>query len=259
MTDLHTLANAISNSSPAIKKFCLAVADKLEPVAPPPAPSTRVYTADFFTNVDGLQRSSLGRITLDAGRARILCGPQDKGVAGASDLRTEINVQAFSPHLGGGSLQGKDVWVAWEFELAAGFQWPTRWLDLAQFHAGASPNSPVFALQARPDKSVLVEQRGGTSQTPVGKPLLAPGTVKADHAYSIVVHRLFSTGGDGFTRVWLDKNPALAPNVSLSGATLFVGMESLPYMKVGMYGGSLTQDNTLFVSNVRWATTAAGL
>ncbi len=35
MTDLHTLANAISDSSPAIKRFAVAVADKLEAVAPP--------------------------------------------------------------------------------------------------------------------------------------------------------------------------------------------------------------------------------
>jgi hypothetical protein len=39
VTDLHTLANAISNSSPNIRAFALAVADKLEPAAPPPTPS----------------------------------------------------------------------------------------------------------------------------------------------------------------------------------------------------------------------------
>ena len=38
MTDLHTLANAISDTSPNIKAFALAVADKLEPVTPPPPP-----------------------------------------------------------------------------------------------------------------------------------------------------------------------------------------------------------------------------
>jgi len=39
VTDLHTLANAISDSSPNVKAFALAVADKLEPVTPTPAPS----------------------------------------------------------------------------------------------------------------------------------------------------------------------------------------------------------------------------
>jgi hypothetical protein len=34
VTDLHTLANAISDSSPNVKAFALAVADKLEPVTP---------------------------------------------------------------------------------------------------------------------------------------------------------------------------------------------------------------------------------
>jgi hypothetical protein len=38
VTTLHDLANAISGSSPNIKAFALAVADKLEPVAPPPPP-----------------------------------------------------------------------------------------------------------------------------------------------------------------------------------------------------------------------------
>lgn len=38
MTDLHTLANAISDSSPNIKAFAQAVADVLEPAAPPPPP-----------------------------------------------------------------------------------------------------------------------------------------------------------------------------------------------------------------------------
>lgn len=36
MTDLHALANAISTSSPAIRKFAQAVADVLQPVPPPP-------------------------------------------------------------------------------------------------------------------------------------------------------------------------------------------------------------------------------
>jgi hypothetical protein len=39
VTDLHTLADAISDSSPNIRAFALAVADKLEPAAPTPTPS----------------------------------------------------------------------------------------------------------------------------------------------------------------------------------------------------------------------------
>lgn len=37
MTDLHTLANAISDSSPNIKAFAIAVADKIEPAPTPPS------------------------------------------------------------------------------------------------------------------------------------------------------------------------------------------------------------------------------
>ena len=47
MSDLHALANAISPSSPAIRKFALAVADKLEPPVPPPSSVTHgIFTAD---------------------------------------------------------------------------------------------------------------------------------------------------------------------------------------------------------------------
>ena len=49
MSDLHALANAISDKSPAIKKFCLAVADILQPVAPPaPAPSTLIVGSNAY-------------------------------------------------------------------------------------------------------------------------------------------------------------------------------------------------------------------
>lgn len=48
MADLHTLANAISDSSPNVKAFALAVADKLEPVTPPPPPPPTTTGAVYF-------------------------------------------------------------------------------------------------------------------------------------------------------------------------------------------------------------------
>lgn len=237
--------------------------------------ATRIYTADFstgdFSQVDGLQESSSSRITLVtpglAGNlyaAKILVGPSDAGVAGSGgNWRTEINVQQFSPHLGGGSLQGKEVWVAFNFKIASPYYFPGAvWMDHCQFHAGSSPWSPVFAFQAHNDTSFIIEQRGGSSNTPSDTGTIIPvGGLQLDHEYQMIIDRLFSVGSDGFTKVWLDRDPALSPSVSLTGATLFSGLETLPYMKCGGYGNGDAEglDNKIYFSNIRWATTAAGL
>jgi len=233
--------------------------------------STRIYTADFsagdFSQVDSLQESSPGRISLVspglAGNkyaAKIICGPQDTGVAGSSgNQRTELDVQSFSPHLGGGSLEGKDVWVAWTFKLASPFTPPTNWRDYGQFHAGVG--SPSFAFQAHSDGSFWIEQRGGTYVNGSGnyKTMELTPSVAPDVEHTVVVFRHWSTTTSGITKVWYDRDPSQAPNVSLSGPTLEIGYESAPYMKYGMYGQSNVADNTVYVSNIRWATTAAGL
>lgn len=46
VSDLHTLANAISNQSPAIKRFAQAVADRLDPPTPPPPPVSGAWPAN---------------------------------------------------------------------------------------------------------------------------------------------------------------------------------------------------------------------
>ena len=232
--------------------------------------STRIYTADFstgdFSQVDSQQESSADRITLispglggNQYAAKIICGPQDTGVAGSSgNQRTELSVQSFSPHLGGGSLQGKDVWVEWVFKIASPFTAPTNWRDIGQFHAGVG--SPSFAYQAHSDGTFWIEQRGGTYVNGSGnyKTIQMP-TPSFDVAHTIIVFRHWSTGSDGITKVWYDKDSTQVPNVSLAGPTLETGYESAPYMKYGMYGQSNVADNTVYVSNIRWATTAAGL
>lgn len=235
-------------------------------------PSTRIYTADFadgtFDQVTSQQESSAPRITLVTPglggtkyAAKIICGPQDKGTAGAAGERTELEVQHFSPHLGGGSLQGKEVWVAWIFKLGAGFVPPSNWMDMGQF---ANYGSPVFAFQHRPDGSVLVEQRGGVYSDNGGmsgnlKTAKLADSLQREREYHVVVNRLFSVNGDGITKVWLDREPSDTPQVSMVGPTLAKGYEAWPYMKFGMYGSTWSEDNTVYVSNIRWATTAEGL
>lgn len=236
--------------------------------------SARIYTADFaagdFSQVDSQQESSAGRISLVqpglAGAkyaARFLCGTQDEGVAGSSgNLRTELEVQSFSPHLGGGSLQGKDVWVAWAFKLGAGFAAPSGWVILTQFHAGHG--SPTFALLMKPDGNLYVVQRGGAYVDNGGtsgnyKEALLLAQPARETEYRMVVYRRFSVNSDGATRVWLNRDTSDAPSVALSGPTLPIGYESATYQKCGMYGGQWSGDNAQFISDIRWAATAAGL
>jgi len=150
-------------------------------------------------------------------------------------------------------------WLAWTFKLASPFTPPTNWRDYGQFHAGVG--SPSFAFQAHSDGSFWIEQRGGTYVNGSGnyKTMELTPSVAPDVEHTVVVFRHWSTTTSGITKVWYDRDPSQAPNVSLSGPTLEIGYESAPYMKYGMYGQSNVADNTVYVSNIRWATTAAGL
>jgi hypothetical protein len=234
-------------------------------------PSSRLYTADFatgnFSQIDSLQESSSGRIVLNspglAGTkyaAAIVSGPQDRDVAGSgNNMRTELSVQSFASHLGGGSLQGKDVWVSWTFKLGTGFQAPSNWAVIGQFHAGVG--SPSFALVMGPNGSIVVCQRGGTYVDGSGN--YQEATILSSPArnveYTVIVYRHWSVDSDGATKVWLNRDTSNTPNVSMVGPTLEKGYESAPYMKIGLYGSDWSSDNVVYVSDIRWATSAAGL
>jgi len=241
----------------------------------PPVGSTRIYTADFstgdFSQIVSLQESSIGRITMvtpgvggQKYAAKVLTGAQDQGVAGASGYRTEVYVQGFSQHLGGGSLQGKGVWVGWTIKLGAGFQVPSGYLVLTQFHAGYG--SPVFAITMDNLGRIVVEQRGGAYTDNGGssgnyREAILMTSPPRETDFNLVVHRIFSVNSDGLTQVWLNKSPTTnAPDVSMTGPTLEIGQEASPYMKFGMYGGNWPPpDNVLYGGNIRWATSATGL
>jgi len=240
-----------------------------------PPVSTRIYTADFstgdFSQIVSLQESSIGRITMvtpgvggQKYAAKVLTGAQDQGVAGASGYRTEVYVQGFSQHLGGGSLQGKEVWVGWTIKLGAGFQVPSGYLVLTQFHAGYG--SPVFAITMDSLGRIVVEQRGGAYTDNGGssgnyREAILMTSPPRETDFNLVVHRIFSVNSDGLTQVWLNKSPTTnAPDVSMTGPTLEIGQEASPYMKFGMYGGNWPPpDNVLYGGNIRWATSATGL
>jgi Polysaccharide lyase len=73
---------------------------------------------------------------------------------------------------------------------------------------------------------------------------------------SFKVYHHWSTGSGGVVKVWL--NGAL--KATISGPNLFIGYESTPYQKGGIYRSSsgITRDSQLWIDNVRWSKSDPG-
>jgi hypothetical protein len=232
------------------------------PPTPPPSTVTPTYVADFeagnFSQVLSLQQSTGGRISIATG-TDVLEGsysalvrnsyPQDYPVAAGQ--RTEmvfgdVNQMVF----GGGSLQGKETWCTWMERLASNFEITSSWCIITQFHGGTG--SPVFAVEANGPSSagvLYIVMRGGAPNAGYRQYQIAP-TVPRGQTMSFKVYRLWSTSGSGRTKVWL--NGALV--VDDTGANLYVGGESAPYHKAGVYrsSGLTTIESRVTIDAVRW-------
>lgn len=218
--------------------------------------------AAAFPEVVSLQEDTLGRIsrksaadgiTLPPGEsyaADVLCGPNDHFATPIPNQRTEIYLRHFTTSLGAGSLEGKDIWVAWDYFLVPGFAFGT-WVVITQFHSGYG--SPLFALAITSAGVLEIDVRGGASVANSGPAssrfysVQKPVTVGAWQEAK--VHFKFSTTS-GYCYVWLNGQPVLAET---GQPTLEVGYENASYHKAGIYRGGPANESGIRFANVRHA------
>lgn len=253
MTDLHTLANAISDSSPNIKAFALAVADKLEPAAPPPPPPPPpTGSGVLFNGLAGsglvppwtaLQQKEPGRITrLSSGAIQFLCKPGDTGVAGSTTgERAEVYVG--SDKLGTEwGREGTDQWTALELYFAPGYPYFTTdiWNACAQWHAAAGGTQPndlaVF------NGGLYCVTNGGPNLTDKPFHNARVASFQSGNAYKFRVHHHWSSGSSGYFAVSVNGGA----EVRVNGPNLYASDTGRPYPKLGVYRkGGLTVPSIL--------------
>ena len=227
-------------------------------------PISPVYGANFetgnFSQVRSKQESTPGRITLTTSRplqgdysALVSVGPSDSNVAGSqTSLRGEVEFASISQrYFGGGSLEGKDTLITWDEKLGSDWEIGPTWAVLAQFLGPTGSGWPTFAIQANgpaPGRLAAIVRGGPVADNPrvvnLQKPLQVGGDLK------FMVYHHWSTGSGGVVKVWL--NGVL--KATIKGPNLFIGYESTPYFKAGIYRSrtGITRDSHLWVDDVRW-------
>ena len=227
------------------------------------APIAPMYVADFetgdFSQVVSQQESTPDRITVTTSNplqgtysALVKDGPSDSNVAGSqTSLRAEMDFGRISTgFFGEGSLEGKETWVTWEQKLGSSFEIGS-WCVLTQFLGSSGSGWPMFAIQANgpaPGRLLAVVRGGPVSSNARSVRLQKPLQLGARLRFK--VYHLWSTGGGGIVKVWL--NGVL--KATITGPNLFIGYESTPYHKAGIYRSSsgVTRESQLLIDNVRW-------
>ncbi len=229
-----------------------------------PRPAAPVYVADFetgdFSQVISQQESTPDRITLATSSplqgtysALVKNGPSDANVAGSqTSLRAEMEFGTISRgFFGGGSLEGKDTWITWEQRLDPNWEIGQTWAVITQFLGATGSGWPMFAIQANgpaPGKLYAVVRGGPVSEDARAVVLADPLPLGQNLRFKVYHH--WSTGSGGVVKVWI--NGVL--KATITGPNLFIGYESTPYHKAGIYRSStgITRDSQLLIDNVRW-------
>ena len=158
---------------------------------------------------------------------------------------------------GGGSLEGKDTWISWNEKLDPNWEIGQTWAVITQFLGTTGSGWPMFAIQANgpaPGKLYAVVRGGPVSET--SQAAVIADSLPLGQTLSFKVYHHWSTGSGGVVKVWL--NGAL--KATINGANLFIGYESTPYHKGGIYRSSsgITRDSQLWIDNVRWSKSDPG-
>jgi len=221
VTDLHTLANAISDQSPAIKTFALAVADKLEPVTPP-APSGKLWgispSNDPYTVAISTQMTDF--VLLNASCPRI---PGDDATATAARA---ANVKHWFAWLGKSTTPAQAVAYAQKYpeaigvgvgnELNLGAGWTTKQVAAMQANLYAAMDAAGFANR------VLLSSVGNSKSEAEGllpldwcKALASLGCVKGK-GFAIADYHMYAANPqnyDNWMHVWTPFNGASCQSV----------------------------------------------
>ena len=227
-------------------------------------PISPVYGADFetgnFSQVRSRQESAPERITVTTSRplqgdysALVRVGPSDANVAGSqTSLRSEMDFASISQRFfGGGSLEGKDTWITWHEKLASDWEIGQTWAVIGQVLGPSGSGWPTFAIQANgpaPGRLVALVRGGPVADNARVVSLQKPLQLGVDLRFR--VYHYWSTGSAGVVKVWL--NGLL--KATIKGPNLFIGYETTPYFKAGIYRSStgITRDSHLWVDQVRW-------
>jgi len=259
--------DAAGNTSPQAQTSASTAA--CSTAAPEPTAAS-LYSADFetgdFSQVRSQQESTPDRITLTTSNplqgtysALVKDGPSDSNIAGSqTSLRAEMEFGTISQgFFGGGSLEGKDTWITWNEKLDSNWEIGQTWAVITQFLGATGSGWPMFAIQANgpaPGKLYAVVRGGPVSETAQAAVIADP--LPLGQTLSFKVYHHWSTGSGGVVKVWL--NGAL--KATINGPNLFIGYESTPYQKGGIYRSSsgITRDSQLWIDNVRWSKSDPG-
>lgn len=267
---------SVSPSSSASPSVSPSASKSASPSASPSAPpvGNEIYRCDF-ANHDWSQTISGNQDSLNAnpghiylvdapplglpGKYAARCETYPEPWVAYTSHRAEVNIQALSPHLGGGSLEGKEVLVEMHWILDPAFPKAASWFVVPmQFNGGV--NSPVFAIEQWTDERMKMVTRGGRMDPKTGGDSNA-GYKAADlcPVQRGVPRKLraevrFSTDpAKGRAVVWVDDAPESQPTGVIVGATLATEKPAAPFMKVGWYAGwGPAQGPGLAVTGIRW-------
>lgn len=231
MTDLHALADAISDQSPNVKAFCLAVADRLDP---PHDPSGVLFDGLAGTEVappwTAIQ-SEPGRVTrLASGAVQFVCNPGDNNIAG-SGTGERAEVYKAGSAIPGFGKPGSDQWTAIEAYFHPNYPYSNTnaWNSFAQWHASAggtqASNLTVY------NGIIRCTTNGGKNLT--DKPFNSATVAKFEtgRLYKLRVRHHWSAGPDGFFAVSVDGGA----EVRVNGPNLYATDTGGQYPKLGVY------------------------
>jgi Polysaccharide lyase len=246
-------------------------------LAPPIGPTPpAAFVCDFedgtLNAIPSQQESSANRIQLTTSNplqgnysALVTCGAQDQGVAGSGgSWRTEMAFNSLSSIFGGGSLVGKQTWVTWYARLMPGWAYGSTWAVISQLLGTSGSGWPMFGLEANgpaPGKLMAII-RGGAVNVSTQEGLNPKAVMELinplpiDTLLKVKVYHRWSTTSTGIVRVWINnvlRGEAFCPN-------LFIGFESTPYHKLGIYRSSSGSpaDSSIKIDNIRWYTSDPG-
>jgi hypothetical protein len=122
------------------------------------------------------------------------------------------------------------------------------WYIIHQWHGGTG--SPVFAIGAVTGQPFSCTLRGGAVNGNVRNISIA-SSMPINTLLHFRAYRLWSTGSSGRTIVWVNGSEV----VDDTGPNLYIGGESSPYQKCGIYRSHNTTpgvESQLLYDDVRW-------
>ena len=175
----------------------------------------------------------------------------------SSTHRAELNCSfaGIATMLGGGSLEGKTIWIGWKYYAASPWEFPD-WNVNGQLHGGN--NNIMGHTYDDVGTRELVEVEGPAAGQNYRAAVAAQDPILDAWQDFKIGFAPFSTGSGGRTYAYLN-DVQIGGSPGLDGPNLFTGFEDAPFLKLGIYRSGNTVDLTVYYANVRMAATLGGL